>query len=362
MKYYLLTISIVILFVLSGCQIVPTQNTNEISIIQGVGFDLTSDEKLLGTIVYPEYRVDETSKVEILKAEGDTVQETIDRSQNEVQYPLVSGQLRLVLFGQKLAEKGLYPIIDTIRRTPEIANTIQLAVIEGEASELLSIKKYGKENIALYLSDMIRQNARIGELPTTDLAIFSYNYHNDGNDPYLPLLKKEKDKIKINGIGLLKDDRLITTLPVKDVFTLKMLIERFKLGTHQYKLSEDEFVVISNIKSTPHYEVKVNKGIPEFTITIKMDARLQEYRSIDRGPTDKKKVKQLQVQIKNKIEQDAARIIMFLQENGVDPIGLGSKYEAHYRDFDLRKWEEQYPNVEVKVNADIEMVHTGVVE
>lgn len=362
MKSYLLTISIALLFVLSGCQIVPTQNTNEISIIQGLGFDLTPDDKLLGTIVYPEYRVDETSKIEILKAEGYTVQETIDRSQNEVQYPLVSGQLRIALFGKSLAEKGLYPFIDTLKRTPEIANTIQLAVIEGEASELLSIKKYGKENIALYLSDMIEQNARIGELPTTDLAIFSYNYHNDGNDPYLPLLKKDKDKIKINGIGLLKDDRLITTLPIKDVYTLKMLIEHFKMGTHQYKLNDDEFVVIGNIKSTPYYEVKVNNGIPEFNIKIKMDARLQEYRSNDGKPTDKKKVKKLQVQIKKRIEQDAARIITLLQENGVDPIGLGSKYEAHYRDFDLKKWEEQYPDVKVKVNVDLEMINSGVVE
>lgn len=132
MKCFFLCNSIVLIFVLSGCQIVPTQNTNEISIIQGVGFDLTSDEKLLGTIVYPEYKVDETSTIEILKAEGETVQETIDRSQNEVQYPLVSGQLRIALFGQSLAEKGLFPFLDTINRTPEIASTIQLAIIEGK--------------------------------------------------------------------------------------------------------------------------------------------------------------------------------------------------------------------------------------
>ncbi|MBH0164848.1 Ger(x)C family spore germination protein [Fictibacillus sp. 7GRE50] len=362
MKCLFLRISIILMFVLSGCKIVPTQNTNEISIIQGVGFDLTSDKKLLGTIVYPEYKVDETSTIEILKAEGETVQETIDRSQNEVQYPLVTGQLRIALFGQKLAEKGLFPFIDTINRTPEIANTIQLAIIEGEASELLSIKKYGKENIALYLSDMIIQNAKIGELPTSDLSIFSYNYHNDGNDPYLPLLKKEKDKIKINGVGLFKDDQLITTLPIKDVFTLKMLVERFKMGTHQYKINENEFVVINNIKSTPHYKVKINKGTPEFNIQIKMGARVQEYRGNRPLTANQNKVKELQMQITRKIEQDAARIIKLLQNNGVDPIGLGSKYEAHYRDFDLKKWEEQYPDVKVKVNVDLEVIHTGVVE
>ncbi|MET3729253.1 spore germination protein [Fictibacillus halophilus] len=279
MKHFLILFQIGMVIVLSGCQVIPTLNTNELSIIQGVGFDRTAEDKLLGTIVYPEYRVDETSKIEVLKAEGETVRETLDRSQYEVQYPLVNGQLRIAVFGQKLAKQGLFSLLDAFNRSPVIGSKIQLAIVDGEASELLAIKKYGKENIALYLSDMISQNAKIGELPSTDLSIFSYHYYNVGNDPYLPILKKEKDKIKINGIALFKDARLKSTLSMNDVFTFKMLLERFKMGTHQYKLDENQYVVIGNIRSSPHYKVKINKGTPEFNIQIKMDARIQEFSS-----------------------------------------------------------------------------------
>lgn len=361
MKNLFFLLHVGVLVTLTGCQIVPTLNTNEISIIQGFGFDRTSEGKLRGTIIYPEYRVDESSKIEVLKAEGETVRETIDLSQNEVQYRLVNGQVRIAVIGEKLAEEGLFPLLDTFSRSPEIGSLIQLAIVEGEASELLSIKKYEKENIALYLSDMISQNAKRGELPTTDLAIFSYKYFDEGNDPYLPVLRKENGKIKITGMGLFKDDRLKTTLPLEDVFTLKMLTESSKMGTHQYKIDNNSYVVIKNINVSPRYVVKILDGDPLFEIKIKVDARIQEYTG-HKSNSGKANTLEIQKKIKTIIEKDATEMIKFFQENDVDPLGLGAKYEAHNRDFDLKKWKEQYPDTKVNVHVDLTIVNTGISE
>ncbi|MED1865995.1 Ger(x)C family spore germination protein [Fictibacillus nanhaiensis] len=362
MKCYLILFQICLITLLTGCQVIPSLNANEISIIQGVGFDIASQHKLLGTIVYPEYQVDETSKIEIKNAEGETVREIINRTQNEVQYPLVNGQLRIALFGEKLARKGLFPLLDTFNRSPAIGSKLQLAIVEGEASKLLSIKKYGKENIALYLSDMIFQNAKTGELPLSDLTIFSFKFYDEGSDPFLPILKKEKDKIRISGIALFKNARVVSTLPIKDAFTFKMLLERFKMGTHQYRLDENEHVVLGNIKSLPHYKVKVKNGNPEFNIQIKMDARIQEYSSNTQNAANPSKIKDVRKKIMRNIEQDTMRIIKQLQENDVDPLGLGAKFEAHYRNFELGKWEEQYPDVKVNVDVDLNIVHSGIIE
>ncbi|MGA4721214.1 spore germination protein [Fictibacillus nanhaiensis] len=71
--------------------------------------------------------------------------EEIDLSQNEVQYRLVNGQVRIAVIGEKLAEESLFPLLDTFSRSPEIGSLIQLAIVEGEASKLLSIKKYEKK-------------------------------------------------------------------------------------------------------------------------------------------------------------------------------------------------------------------------
>jgi spore germination protein len=361
MKLRYLAFYMCMFFLLTGCQVIPPLNINEINMVQGMGFDKASDGKLEGTILYPEYKPDETSEVKVLKAKGETVRKIIDLTKNQVEYPLVNGQLRVVLFGKDIAEEGVYPLIDTFGRSPSIGNLLQLAVVDGKASELLSLKSAGKKNIPLYLQEMIEQNIDEGELPSTDLTVFEYKFFDDGSDPYLPLLKKEKDHFEISGIALFKDDRLKTTLPKKDLFILKMLEEKFKMGAQQFQVGDDEFVVVGNIKASPKYKVEIHNGIPQFLIKIKMNARIQEY-------TGKKhtnlvpKINEFEKEIQANIEKDAQRIIKIFQNNEVDPLGLGAKYEAHYRDFKLQEWEALYPEVKVNVHVDLNIQHTGIIE
>jgi spore germination protein len=348
-------------FLLIGCQVIPPININEVNMIQGMGFDMVSDRKLEGTILYPEYKPDETSQVKVLKTEGETVRKIIDLAKNEVEYPLVNGQIRVVLFGRKLAEDGVYPLIDTFSRSPSIGNLLQLAVVEGKASDLLSLNNAGKGNLSLYLQEMIEQNIDEGELPSTDLTVFEYKFYDDGSDPYLPLLKKEKDHFAISGLALFHDDHLQTTLPKKDLFIVKLLEEKFKMGAHQFQVGNDEYVVVSNIKTSPKYKVEVKNEVPEFLIKIKMNARIQEYTG-KKHKTLVPQINKFEKEIEDNIEKDAQRIIRIFQDNEVDPLGLGAKYEAHYREFKLKEWKALYPDVKVTVHVDLNIAHTGIIE
>lgn len=55
-------------------------------------------------------------------------------------------------------------------------------------------------------------------------------------------------------------------------------------------------------------------------------------------------------------------MIKIFQDDKVDPLGLGAKYEAHYRVFKLKEWEALYPDVKVNVQVAININHTGIVE
>ncbi|MFD1357015.1 Ger(x)C family spore germination protein [Fictibacillus halophilus] len=361
MRIYYFFMGLIMVYLLTGCQVVPSVNINEISMVQGLGFDKAEGNKMLGTILFPEYKMNESSTIRVLKAEGETARKIIDKSKNEVEYPLVNGQLRTVLFGREMAEEGIYPLIDTFGRSPSIGNLVQLAVVDGKATELLSMKTESEANIPLYLQEMLEQNIEDGELPSSDYTVFTYNFYDDGTDPYLPLIKKVKDNIKINGLAVFDKDQLKITLPVNDMFIFKIIKEKFIMGAHQFKLNNDEFVVISNVKASPKYKVTVKDSIPEFLIQVKMNARVLEYTS-KKHTTVVPRVKKFEKEITKSIERDAERIIKTFQENRVDPLGLGAQYEAHYRNFTLKKWEEMYPDVSVNVQVKLNIVHTGIVE
>jgi spore germination protein len=353
-------IGMYLILLLTGCQVIPPLNISEIGMIQGMGFDKTTKGQMLGTVLYPEYNADESSKIKVLKAKGETVRKVIDIAKNEVDYPLVNGQLRTALFGRELAEEGIFPLIDTFDRSPTIGNLLQLAVVDGNASELLTMNAKNKKNISLYIQEMIEHNILEGELPSTDITVFNYNFYDEGSDPYLPVLKKQKDHIKISGLALFNDDRLKLTLPINDVFIFKLLKEKFKMGAHQFKVN-NEYVVISNIKAAPDYNVKMKKGVPEFSIRIKMNARVQEYTG-KKHIVLAKKITDFEKEINGMIKKDAERIVGVLQKNEIDPLGLGARYEAHYRDFNLKKWEELYPDVKVGVKVDLTISNSGIVE
>lgn len=92
-----------------------------------------------------------------------------------------------------------------------------------------------------------------------------------------------------------------------------------------------------------------------------MNARILEYT----GPKPialPKHIKEITKKLEKQVEKDQMELISIFQKNNVDPIGFGSKLEAHYRNFDSKKWKEQYPHAKVKIKVKLDIIHTGIVE
>ncbi|PEL08357.1 Ger(x)C family spore germination protein [Bacillus sp. AFS017336] len=360
MKNSLPIVIICITLCLNGCSLVPSTNVNQLNIIEATGFDLVKPKQIKGTVVFPVFRPTGQTEFSVSSANGETIKKVRERLDSQIRYRLISGQLRVVTFSLELAKKGIFPIIDTFNRDPAVGNIIQLAIVDGETVDLLSLKQYSKENIALYMYDLLLHNSQTGPFPYTDFATFIYQYFEVGQDAYLPVLKIVNDKIKLTGIAVFKQDKLITILPWKYAFIFKGMMEDYKQGLHQFKI-DGEYVAIDNLTSKSKYIVKLKKGKPEFTIYLNMNARIQEYTG-DKPIIFPKHIKQLTKAIRKDIEKNANELISLLQEKNIDPIGLGSKLEAHQRNFNLKKWKKEYSSAKIKVKVNLDILHTGVVE
>ncbi|WP_088011174.1 Ger(x)C family spore germination protein [Gottfriedia acidiceleris] len=360
MKYFVYLI-ICLISLLNGCSLVPATDVNELNLIEGTGFDLTKPTEYRGTVIFPNFRSNGSRDFDVISAKGETIKRVRTKLDSQVRYRLISGQLRLVAFSMNFAKNGIFPIIDTFNRDPVVGSLLQLAIVDGETFDLLSLKEYKKENLALYLHDMLLHNSETGPLPYTDFSTFVYQYFEIGQDPYLPILKIDKKKIKISGIALFKGDKMVTTIPWKYVFIFKSIMESYKQGLHQFKFKDGVYIAIDNVKSKKKVDIKIKKNMPEFTIKLKMNARIQEYTG-DKPIMFPKHIKEINKKLEKQIEKNGQELISILQKNNVDPLGLGSKLEAHQRDFDLKKWEKQYPNAKIKVSVDLDILHSGIVE
>jgi spore germination protein len=350
-----------LILILSGCSFLPTNIVNEIEMSQGVGYDLAGKKGIKGTIVFPIFKKDKTSTTEVRTAIGKSSKEIRSILNNETRYPLVSGQLRVALYGKNIAKKGITDFVDTLHRDPSIGSLVQMAIVDGDSNELFKMKKFKNENVSIHIQELLEHNMKMGLLPQTDLQSFLFQFFQIGQDPYLPLIKKVADNIRITGMAIFKDDRYVTSIPMKDFFIFKALVDKNSIGLRQFILANRDKVVLETLYSNAKYKVKIVDGEPEFTIKLKLKTKLQEF-----APSEKQRLafdkKKYQKQVEQEIEKNALNIVSQFQKHEVDPLGLGAKYKEHFRGFNEKQWNAEYPNVKVSVNADVEIEQTGSID
>lgn len=353
------------LFLTTAC--VPKSIIDDISLIQGAVFDVAPNtdsnrERLQVTYVCPIQR--KGNKVQVLQGYGNTIKQVKTTTSLESGQPLASGQIRVTLFTEKLAKKGLSSVFDTLIRDVNIGNLVYIGILEGggngEGKKLLLGKYNTASNVAIYIKKMLEQNMKSGDVPSDNLYMQTFRYYREGQDTYMPILKKKKNSIKITSIALFKQDKYVGKVEEKDMFLLKTLLDKSQLDSHEFK-TKLGYTTINNIRSSPSYHVYVKNGKPSFVIRVKMAARIQEI-SKHTNLENKKNVEKIRKDIVKKLNTDGEKLVKKLQSLGADPLALGARFKQHYRPFQLKEWRKMYKDVPVKVQYDVDITNSGVIE
>ncbi|MCI0763770.1 Ger(x)C family spore germination protein [Bacillus sp. TL12] len=355
-KKKLMLLSCICLLSLTGC--LQKNIIDDVHLIQGAVFDSAKDDKVKVTFVCPVQQ--KGNKVQVFEGVGNAVKQVKSNSSLESSQPFVSGQMRVALFTTKIAKKGLATTFDTLLRDVTIGNSLYVGLLEGNGLELLTGKYTTSANVAIYIKKMLEHSMKTGSVPTDNLYLGAFRYYRDGQDYFIPVLKKSKDKIKITGIALFKKDKYIEKINQQDMFVFKGLLEKHRLDSHEFK-SNDGYVMINNIHSKPTYIVNIKDGKPSFLIKVKMEARILEL-SKQINLDNKKNTKKIAKEVEKQLDAKAAKLIKKFKSLDVDPLGLGAKYRQHYRPFKLEEWQKMYKDTPVTVKYKVDITNSGVIE
>ncbi|MDM5190413.1 Ger(x)C family spore germination protein [Bacillus sp. DX4.1] len=355
-KRKLTLLSCICLFTITGC--LQKNIVDDVQLIQGVVFDTAKNNKVKVTLVCPIQR--KGNKVQVYEGVGNAVKQVKADTSLESSQPFASGQMRIALFTTRIAKKGLSTSFDTLARDVSIGNSLYVGLLEGNGLELLKGKYTTSSNVAIYITKMLEHNMQTGSLPTDNLHLGAFRYYREGQDSYMPILKKSKDKIKITGIGLLKKDKYVGKIDQQDMFIFKGLLEKHRLDSQEFK-SNNGYVLINNIHSKPTYTINIKNGKPSFLIKVKIDARILEL-SKQVNLENKKNTKKISREVENQLNITATKLIKKFQSLNVDPLGLGAKFRQNYRPFKLEEWKKMYKDVPIKVKYEVNITNSGVIE
>lgn len=361
------------LFYLTGC--VSTEQLEKLSLVTAIGYDVGEDDKMEGTAVIGQFDPSKKDVSEVTSSTAHTSKMIRQKMNLGTKNKMVSGQLRVAVFGKEIVESGdLINIVDTLNRDPAIGTMVYLGISKTTAKDILQMKpKQG--NVGNYLYELIQQNIKGELLLSCTLHEFLQDYYDPGRDPAVPYLENKNNKITASGVALISGGSFAGRLNERESFFVKLLREKYKAGNIELKIPIEElpekifmgkpksdllYLNIDEIVSKSKIKVK-DKKIPSFDVVIKMDIRLQEV--TEDVMIDPKSISALEKQINKVMTNETEKVIGKLQEKKSDPVGFGGKYNA-LRGVNLKgnEWHDIFQKATFNVRIKSSILKTGVMD
>ncbi len=143
------------------------------------------------------------------------------------------GQMRVVLFGEELAKDDLRYYIDTNLENANVSNSIYMAVVEGKAAPFLKYEYKDIEDIGQHIFRLIEQNIEQEYMISATLHQIAHDYYSIGKDLAMPIVKRDGEFVKLSGVALFKGGKMVSSLPARDSFYVKIVRDTFKVGLYE---------------------------------------------------------------------------------------------------------------------------------
>ncbi|MFT8391017.1 MAG: Ger(x)C family spore germination protein [Sporolactobacillus sp.] len=360
--------SLLLLSILSGC--VPSSIVDDILIIEGEGYDYIGHGKIIGTVTMPNFVQggEPGSQGAGLPTTGSMIRSLsgvtydgkslADHFQPEGQKILRAGKIRLMLFNERLAKHGVAKDIAFRNRDPDPPLDITIAVVKGSCKQLLTATDYQTQiPISRYVQDLIMQNSQ-QNLPDVNLVTFINSYYGSYMDPFMPLIEKQGDHIKLDGLALFRHDKYVLSLGNNQTFVFKMLYQPFNQGVYDYQIKPGKHVALRNVKTSVSYSAKDgNSASPDITAHVKVVAQV---RQASPNTVSKQTAPIVSQAFSKHMAKEARRLVSRLQKKRIDPLQLTNYIRSFTHHFNGSDWRERYAHVRFHCKVNVLITQTGI--
>lgn len=292
-----------------------------------------------------------------------TVGETRDRRAYSESRHYTLSQLQVLLIGQNLAQQGVSTVLDTNLREPRVKLSINVAVVNGRAEELLQfmVKKDPSRTSEILIS-LLQTIPERAFVPRTSLHRFAIDSYVPGTAAVVPVLQVAHNQqgIELTGCALFAQERMIAQLDRMETRALVLLSGRESQGWIPFSLYKDgQLFDEGTVYVSNQRKVEVSRqGEPiVFDIQVSLKGRLVEHEVIGHSSTlhDDQHLRDIEQAVARDLRLQMLDFIEFMQEElRVDAINITP--------YALGKWRREiFPQLEqglienVVINVDVEV-------
>jgi len=299
--------------------------------------------------------------VEMLIGRGETLMEAMNDIQNQTNQEIFLGHTRLVLIGEKVAKKGIWPLIDGFRRHPAIRRRLWPLVVKGEAQSVLQVKTRLEQIPTVFIMDMVDSGVRDGSMADMTLGRLYKALYDPAVDPYLNYIQAEKDTVRWLGLALFKKDKMVGTLNTQESAILLQARES-KSGDPVSVSCPDrkgEIVFQPDRVKTKYQINKMNNNV-RIQVRMRVDGKITE-KTCPIDLSQNGTIEKMEKSLGGWYERMGNSVLRKIQKDlKTDVLGLGNKIHAfHPTIWKSLNWKKQYPNAQIDLNYQVEIRRVG---
>lgn len=297
----------------------------------------------------------------IISQEGDTIAEAVRIIKSKVDKEIDFSHAKLVVYNEELLKTKLNPnLYYWFIRRRDFQETSWVAIGKPSALEVLKVKPKSERlpSNALFLS-LGRDGTETSYVIPEFLFDFKKRFNEKGLDPLIPIIIAKKDIFEINTVALLDKKRLKLNLQPIETMILNFFLTENPKTALKVENGDQSFVIDTQAVKAKYKLITENQKQPYIKVDFSIDGRIEEALfSVNNKDLDK-----YEKTANEYVKMQVNAILVKMQKADIDPIGFGLHYRGrHIERNDWETWQRLYPKIKFKVNVDVKISDTGLVE
>ncbi|MBO7743113.1 Ger(x)C family spore germination protein [Paenibacillus sp. MWE-103] len=361
---------------LTGCW--DRREINDLAIVTAIGLD--ADPKSKGIVISAQVYIPMQSSMSgggiggtggtqknssvVVSAPGMDIADATQKLQEKLSRKLFWGHAKIIIFGEKLARRGISDTIDYLGRHPGPRERTLVFVCEGNASKMISLDPLIESNTSENLREMsvMRTGLYVTLLKLEHKSARSFAIA-------LPWVKtfttegKPHQSVFSQGSAIVKGGKMVGRLSDSATRGLMWVTDSIKDGTITTRLvKEDGLVSVALYKSSSELIPSIHNG--QWQLKIKASAEGNVVENIS-------KLDMMDVQTINLMQREFEAVIRKRIESALKPlqdqwqadaVGFGKAFHRKYPqalEQAMSRWEEQFADIKVTYDIHVLIARTG---
>ena len=276
-------------------------------------------------------------------------------------------KLRVVLIGEDLAKRDVYPLFDLYFREARSNINTKVVITKGKAVDFLKNGYIQGNLITDAINELLVSGEKESLVPKFTIGTLLPIMFNPGQDPVFPYLDQvNKGNLKIKGLSLFNNRKSTGKVLLGQKASLLLLmmnkggkIAQFSIDDKKAKNYLNQNITVVSNKSKSKIRLKWEGGQPVYTIDLKLNVFISEY---TRGILNERDVDKLSKFISNKMTDMAKEVTQTLKESNCDALGLGNimmvKNPDKFKGYD---WDKDFKDIKIVPKVKVKIISNGIV-